>query len=50
MGKKEIAPTACPNCGEEKLWRSDTNPNLSLKKGAAYAASRTIFGNMIIFI
>ena len=44
MGKKEMAPTACPNCGEEKLWRSDTNPNVSLKKGVAYVASRTIFG------
>ena len=44
MGKKEIAPTACPKCGEEKLWKSDTNPNASVKKGAAYIASRMVLG------
>ena len=36
--------TGLPKCGEEKLWRSDTNPNISAKKGAAYAASRLVFG------
>lgn len=44
MAKKEAAPTACPKCGEEKLWRSDSNPKRSMKKGLAYAASRTVLG------
>ncbi len=43
MGRKD-APTACPKCGEEKLWRSDTNPDRSARKGLAYAASRLFFG------
>ena len=44
MSRKEIAPTACPKCGEEKLWHSDTNPNASARKAAAYGVSRVFLG------
>ncbi len=35
MARRKIAPLACPKCGEERLWRTDTDPNTPLKKGAA---------------
>ena len=44
MAKKEMAPTCCPKCGEEKLWGSNTNPNFSAKKAAAYGISRIFLG------
>lgn len=44
MSKRKIAPTACPKCGEEKLWRTSTNANLSAKKVATYGFSRIFLG------
>ena len=44
MSRKEIAPTACPNCGEEKLWGSDTNPAHSPRKLAVFGISRLFLG------
>ena len=46
MSRKEIAPTACPHCGEEKLWHSDTNPAKSPRKAAAYGLSRLFLGHL----
>ena len=44
MAKKEVAPTCCPKCGEEKLWGSRTNPEHSGKKLVAYGLSRLFLG------
>lgn len=44
MAKKEIAPVCCPKCGEEKLWRTDTDPKKSVRKSAAYGISRLFLG------
>ena len=44
MSRKEIAPTVCPKCGEERLWRSDTNPSKSPRKATAYGVSRLFLG------
>lgn len=44
MAKKEIAPTCCPKCGEEKLWSAETDPDVSVYKMIAYGLSRLFLG------